>query len=341
MIPEQDVEIQVNYRNIDHFKNKGYNDIKCKQNIIVKVDDLPLNSHKKIWIQCDYCGEKFKRVYRDHLKFKNKSPIKKDACDKCRSIKTKESNMIVYGVESAVQTKDVKEKRKKTNLKKYGYENVLQSPEIQKKIINSFIEKYGVDNPFKSKEIIKKIKNTNLKKYGVEHLNQLPEVIEERTKKATLTKYRKGNTPTSTQQMYLHQVIGGKLNYPVDKVMLDIAFPDEKIYIEYQGSGHNLDVQLGKMTEEEFKRKEMNRFYFLKNKGWKMIEIISSNDKLPKEEKLLEMIKFAKEILRDNSHIEFNIDNGTVRIKNSIDTYDFGDLLTSKKIRNIIKEESA
>lgn len=123
--------------------------------------------------------------------------------------------------------------------------------------------------------------------------------------------------------------------------MLDIAFPNEKIYIEYQGSGHNLDVQLGKVTEEEFKRKEINRFYFLKNKGWRMIEIISSNDKLPKEDKLLEMIKLAKEMLQDNNHIGFNIDNGTVRIKNSINIYDFGELLTSKKIRNIVKEESA
>lgn len=123
--------------------------------------------------------------------------------------------------------------------------------------------------------------------------------------------------------------------------MLDIAFPNEKIYIEYQESGHNLDVQLGKVTEEEFKRKEINRFYFLKNKGWRMIEIISSNDKLPKEDKLLEMIKLAKEMLQDNNHIGFNIDNGTVRIKNSINIYDFGELLTSKKIRNIVKEESA
>ena len=59
---------------------------------------------------------------------------------------------------------------------------------------------------------------------------------------------------TSKQQLYIHSLLGGELNYCTGKCFLDIAFLDEKIYLEYDGGGHDLSVKLGNMSKEEFER---------------------------------------------------------------------------------------
>jgi len=333
MIPEQKIEIGINYKNIEHFINKGYENIKCKMTIFVDVNDLPVNSHKKIKIKCDYCETPFDRVYRDHLKFAEKSPVKKDACNECRGLKTKESNLIIYGVESVAHVEDVINKKKRTNLERYGVESPLASQEIKDKIARGNLEKYGVENVFANKEIQEKIYETNFRKYGFKIATQSPEIKGKSVEKYVKTMYENKTAPTSRQQQYFHDILGGELNYPVGKLMLDIAFPKEKLYIEYQGSGHNLDVKLGKMTEEEFLKRERSRYYFLRNKGWKMIEIISNKDYIPLQDQIINMFKYAKKKLENNSHIEFNIDKSHVRIKDNIEKYDFGNLLSYAILR--------
>lgn len=146
-------------------------------------------------------------------------------------------------------------------------------------------------------------------------------------KKARKTMYENGTQMCSIQQKYIHSLVGGELNYPVNSSSLDIAFPDKMIYIEYDGSGHDLSVKLKTISQSGFNEKEKRRRYALYNRGWKEIKIISKNDKLPILENIIkEMIKYGKTILESHSWIVFDIDNLEVRYRNYIGEYDFGEL---------------
>ena len=140
---------------------------------------------------------------------------------KCRSEKTKKTNLEKYGG-SPNKTKEVQEKRRKTCLNKYGVEHPLQTKEVQEKIRKTCLNKYGVEyyvytdklkknwgeyNPFNSNEIQEKIRNTKkekyndefytnyekakqtfIKKYGVINPGQIPEV-RRKVEKTCLEKY--------------------------------------------------------------------------------------------------------------------------------------------------------
>lgn len=143
------------------------------------------------------------------------------------------------------------------------------------------------------------------------------------------TLYKNGNAPCSKQQKYLHNLLGGELNYPVKTLSLDIAFidNDEKIYLEYDGSGHNMVVNRNGMTKKEFERKELTRFYTLKKEGWKEIRIISKRDRLPSDEKILELVKYAKDYLNTgHSWIHIDIDNSEIKCSQFTKKVDLGEL---------------
>lgn len=91
----------------------------------------------------------------------------------------------------------------------------------------------------------------------------------------------------SAQQLHLHALYGGVLNHPIRSLSVDIAFPDEKIYVEYDGSGHKLSVIFNSITDDEFERREVRRTYALYREGWRCFRIISRRDKLPSDEVLL------------------------------------------------------
>jgi len=161
--------------------------------------------------------------------------------------------------------------------------------------------KHGVKNPFCQNEVRQKIANTFSKNNSVS---------------------------TSKQQIYLHNLLGGELNYANDTPVLDIAYPDEKIYLEYNGGGHNLKVKLGIETEEEFKNKELRRYHYLKDKGWKAIFIDSNEDFLPKDNMIIDIIKIAKDYLsKDNKWIKFKIDENKVIYGSKLEEiFDYGQL---------------
>jgi len=146
------------------------------------------------------------------------------------------------------------------------------------------------------------------------------------TEKRRETLYKNGTAPCSAQQKYLYNLFGGELNYPVSRCSLDIAFPDDKIYIEYNGGGHNLQVQFGNMSESEFLEYENNRFLFLKSKGYKCIYILSNKDNLPSDNILLDILTYAKNELRnsDCNYIKFDVDNLKIITAQYIKDYNFG-----------------
>jgi len=344
MIVIKEIEVILSGRNIIHFENLGYEisrhfNNKTKQltvkkgtTIIVKIEDLPHGSDIKIPVLCDYCLEEGKETIcwkqvKEYNKTKKLS-ILKDCCKLHSVQKQIECNLANYGVKSTAIIPEVKEKFISSMIENHGVMYSGQSPELLQKTSNTIQERYGVDHYSKTDEFKEKIKDTCQEKYGVDH----PMHLEEFKNKARETLYKNGTAPRSTQQIYLNNILGGELNYPISYCSLDIAFLDENKYIEYNGSGHDLNVKYGRLTEKEFKIKEIKRDYYLKSIGWSKITIISLKDFFPQDDKIIEMINYAKEYLNTgHSWIIFDIDNKLVESSQFNYTYDFGELRKVKK----------
>lgn len=368
MILTKEVEVKPTGKMLKYYRDKGY-DAKYKRPLFVNVNDLPDNSNIKIEVLCDYCKENVVYVrYADYTRRIKETD--KIACLNCYPKKVKETSLLRYGVENYAQTKECRikmentmesrygvkyafqdehfynsykdtcferygkdyrknfaEKASNTFYQKTGYYNPLASPDIRKKIEETCVEKYGVKNPFGADEVKEKIKNSFIEKYGVENPNKLPEI----RGKISKTLYKNSSQRSSTQQQYLCNLYNGILNYPISYYNADICFPDEKLCIEYDGGGHDLNVKLGSITQKEFNQKEIIRNNIIKRNGYKQMKIISSNDKLPSDDVLLKMLSDTRQYFTDHhnhSWIEFNIDNSIVRNaenKNGI-SYDFGSL---------------
>jgi len=142
---------------------------------------------------------------------------------------------------------------------------------------------------------------------------------------ATLNK--NGNAPCSSQQRYVHSIVGGELNYPYYNASLDIAFPEEMIYCECDFGGHWLSIKLGGLTQKEFDKKQRNRWYSLMRSHWREIRIISTKDLIPSDQKLLEILSYARTYLNQNHHyIKFDIDNSKIINSQGEFDYDYGEL---------------
>ena len=110
-------------------------------------------------------------------------------------------------------------------------------------------------------------------------------------------------------------------------MFLDIGNPTNKIYIEYDGGFHRGNVIMGNMTEKEFDKKEMKRSCQLSDWGWKEIRIISLTDLLPEDNKIVEIMKYAKEYLDLGHHyIKFDIDGSCVINSSGKFYYNYGKL---------------
>lgn len=209
-------------------------------------------------------------------------------------------------------------------------------PEIQEKKKNTFLLHYDTENPFQLPEIKEKIRQTFYSHYGVDNPNKSPEV----RAKTAQTLYKNGTTPTSKQQFYvfnLYQSVNPntQLNYPIAYYNVDICFPEEKLTVEIDFGGHDLQVKTGNLTQEEFNQKEIIRNNIIKREGYKQMRIISLNDKLPQDSVLFQMLSEARQYFSDypeHSWIEYNISTSTLRNaenKNGI-PYNFGELRTIK-----------
>jgi very-short-patch-repair endonuclease len=303
------IDIKVHGNFIKHLISKGYENCKHGDIIKIKISDLSSGMSKRIPIQCDYCGKVFDRKYKDHIKIQKTEILNKDACKKCRSIKEKEVVLVKYGVDNVMKLEEFKGNLKNTMMEKYGVEYASQNPEVVEKFKQTMLERYGEDNPQKVKSIQEKSQQTNLKKYGAKHPLQSKEIYAKMVEtnerrygvKNVLQKF--SNNSASRQQIYINELMGGELNYIVDKYILDIAFPKTNVVIEYSGSGHDLSVQLKRISKLDFLIKEWQRTLFLNNMGWKILTIESKKDYLPEENILKNDIDNAINMLLTNEAI--------------------------------------
>jgi very-short-patch-repair endonuclease len=312
MILSKEVTTKWSSSNKQRLIDKGYKFTKVGDEVTIKVNDLSNTSKVVINVQCDYCFEKYTMVWDKYfVRVLNNSFCNKIACKKCNNLKTKEVILNKYGVENASHIEDAKIKRVNTFLKNYGVENPSKDKNVKLKKANTTLKNYGVDNPFKHKGIIESMK----------------------IKKAK-TLYETNNQSCSKQQKHISKLYEGVLNFNVDNVNLDISFLEEKIYVEYDGSGHDLSVVLSNITRDEFDRKELRRYYMLEKKGWKMMRIISKKDFLPTDSKLIEMLKIGKTILEKHSWVKFDIDNNLIESSLLTGEFDYGKLKQLPKIKN-------
>lgn len=130
-----------------------------------------------------------------------------------------------------------------------------------------------------------------------------------RCRKLSFSNYYNG-VIASKCQIYIADLIGGKLNHPLENYFLDILWGDNTV-IEYDGSGHRLNVRYGKLTDKEFDMKEIEREEDIIKNGYKIIRIISNDDRLPSDNDLLIALEKSLTELKNNnlSTIEVSDDN--------------------------------
>ena len=138
----------------------------------------------------------------DYGKAKIKETVKQVYGDEKHFHEIQHANMTVtmlerYGVESPLQSEEIKSKLVQTNLARYGVPYVMQNPDVQAKqrltaednggygmanpkireqIQKTVTEKYGVDNVLKSPDIREKIQKTNIERYGAPVPTSSPEI---------------------------------------------------------------------------------------------------------------------------------------------------------------------
>ena len=298
---------------------------------------MPNRSSAKVEDECDNCKTKNIMAYSRYKILTEKDG--KYFCKKCNYIKTQETWLKKYGNISYRRTDECKEKIRKTNLEKYGVKYSSQAEQVKEKRKQTNLEKYGVECSFQNEDIKRKYRENCLRKYGVEYTLQLPEIRE----KITNTLYKNSSQKASTQQRYLHQLYGGKLNYPIKYFSADICFPDEKLIIEYDGGGHLLNVETGRETLKEHEQKEIIRNNILKRAGYKQIHIISSTDRLPSDKILLQMLSNAKEYFNTTSHtwVEYNIDTSIMRNADNMNGVFFSYSNLRRIYKNTLEEREA
>lgn len=232
-----------------------------------------------------------------------------DNVSKSNKIKMKKQDtcLVNFGTHWPGQSIIIKNKIKKTLIKNYGVENPGQSMEIRKKIINTNLERYGVKNVFQSKEVKDKIKQTLITNYGVDNPLKSDAILQ----KVMISFHKNGTGPCSKQQKHICKLFNGELNYPINKYMLDIAFPSDMVYIEYNGGGHYAFAQNNGLTLKEIEQRDIKRYYMLKKHGWKIIKIISKKDKMLQDNKFISLINEAKNYLLSTNHtwVTIDIDN--------------------------------
>lgn len=337
-----------------YYLNKGYTFTKLGELFEVKTEDLPHSSEVKVKVKCDYCGSEYYILFASYYQSQRngKTACKKCACKRteeamlykygvknpfeleCVREKTENTLLQRYGVKNISQLQKTQEKIKKNNLEKYGVTNTSKLDSVKQKVILSNRKKFGVDYPMQLKEFQDKIKKTSLEKYGVAHFTQNKDVIQKRKQtnlskygvafpiqnkeilsKSINSRYKHGNFTCSKQQYELHQHIGGKLNYPFEHFVIDVAFPDNKIAVEWDGSGHDLSVRMNRITESEFKRNENFRYKKLFEDNWKVIRFITKKDIFPKN--FDEIFNFCLSYIKDGGHyIKVLIDDNIIQYKN-------------------------
>ena len=307
IIPNQTFEISWHPMTYKYYVKKGYEYLGANwgQKFTVTYEDLKPSSNLLVKCVCENCNKKFETErwkIRDHGA---------ELCPLCRRIKTFKSH---YGkIENPKGNQELADRKNQTHFERTGYKSVSADPNVQKARGDTYEKKTGFRNPFDNPEIQKQIQI-----------------------KAIKTRSKNGTINTSKYQYHLHDIlIDSKLNFPVDRTAIDIAFTSEMIGLEYNGTGHYFAYLCGYETLKEKKKKDIRRAYFLKSQGWKLIFIDHTNVKKEPftDDNVIKIINFAKQHLLNTKHkwVRIDYDNNRIYGKGfELFTDDKGNILFGK-----------
>lgn len=286
-----------------YYTEKGYDVGKRGTFFEIKVEDLSPNSNADVLVLCDFCENEHTMKYCKYLSTVESG----NCCYECRPKKQEKTNMIRYGVRNTSQLEFIQEKRKNTCMEKYGFPSNSMSEISKDKMRKTNLAKYGTEYYFNTEEFKEKSKKSNLERYGFSN-GMKSEIVKSKVRNSL---YENSTCPSSKGQRHLCELYDGILNYPMGWYNLDIYLPFCDIYIEYQGSGHKLNLKRGKITEEEFIKKEIIRYNYLKKQELKMIEFINISDKLPSDEIMLSLLDYCLKYFEESkrNYISIDLDN--------------------------------
>ena len=328
MLLTKTVKVKPYNKMVKYYKDLGYKIEKAGQEIEVNVWDLPDKSHVSVKVKCDYGGEEYETMW--YLFLRGRKDIDKDACFDCRHIKEKEIGLLKYGTENFLNLPEFREKAIQTKIERYGTSKNMDIPGVKEKIQKTCLERYGETNPNKNEKVKEKGKQTCLERYGDTNvLGRNSSLREEIHLKEVEAKQGVGHgIRVSKNQLYLADLYGGQVNIQIGKYYwADIYFPETGVYCEYDGSGHDLQVQLGNITQEELDRREEKRYFSIKAEGYKLFKIKNINryEKLPSDEILLQMKQLAFDYLKEDSNnwIVFDLVEHLIITKNDTFKWDY------------------
>ena len=302
----QTVKIQWNSRGKKKYTELGYQFTKMGDYFDVKVKDLSPNSHKKIIVLCDYCGEELLTEYRDYTRRKNNN--EDVTCHKCFRKKGANTCIQKYGADNPSRIKEFQDKRNSTfqdkfggnpfaneevkeKIKqhyqiKYGVDSGMQVEEIKNKVKETCLQKYGYTNPNKSQQVKNKIMATNFKKYGCKSTLQNAEI----RKKGLQTMFKNGHGKCRSKNetfMYntLCELYGENCcqdSYMLDGKILDVLLTLDncKIDVEYDGQYWHQN-----------KLQDINRDIRIHSHGIKILRVLANN-KVPTKEQLMQAVDY-------------------------------------------------
>ena len=209
-------------------------------------------------------------------------------CEFCHKIFLKAWRRYLETKECVCCSDCKKYKMMNTDIKKYGNKCSLKNPYILEKSKNTIMEKYGVEYPLQSQHIQKRARETYYSRYGNKSFS----------------------TSISKTQNELCEIYNGKLNVYIDGYFVDILV--DNIVVEYDGSGHDLSVRLGKVSQQDFDENEIYRENILIQNGYKILRILYMNkqDTLPEKEKLYLIFDKAKNLFNNGYNVvKYNLMN--------------------------------
>lgn len=358
MLVDKKYKVEVKRNSKKHYEEIFQKTFKVGDICIVDADKMYPKSRQKIEVICDYCGEiclkevicrnnslqviekdccakcGHKKVsdicflnhgkvnyfqveeIKDKAKITNLQKYGVEYVSQSEEIQqiTKENNLEKYGVESTSSLDVVKEKVRNTNLDKYGGAPIA-NPILKEKAKNTCLKKYEVDHQLKSKQVQLKVKNTLMDRYGVDHPSKNKDILYRMLK----SRFDKNGNTTSKPQNKLCEILGGVLNLPCERYIIDIFMPEDNVAVEYDGSGHNLSVRMGKTTQEIFDKKEKLKKDVMFKSGYNLLTFKSKKDNVLPKEDTLKIYNFCLNIF-DTSNvksIDIYIDENYIEYNNN------------------------
>lgn len=152
-----------------------------------------------------------------------------------------------------------------------------------------------------------------------------------------------GGASVSTQQIYIFNLYGGELNKLINKrYFVDIFLAEDNLVVEVDASGHNMFKRTfaGVDNKKVEQRDRIREMYLRKELGYNIMRIIARRDKFPSDEKLKEMLEYARSyFLTKHTWIYFDLDKGTVRTSQFDKSYDYGELRNINKQTELLKKK--